>query len=300
MVSMSRRRELRVRAGAKLGDSGRDVTAVDRIETIRARTKHQIRVEVDRPTAHVPSYPIPRRAGAAVVSWSYGLTTVPSRVGDLLPRTLDSLAAGGFHAPRLFVDGADHQQISKMFEPMCSSRGLTATYRTTPVKTAGNWALSLGELYLLNPHADLYALFQDDFVTCRNLRAYLEQTLLPADGYYNLYTFPKYQAACNNSGWNKTTQQGLGAVALVFRRETVVDLLSSRYMVERPQDRERGWQKIDGGIVDALRLTKTNFEYVHDPSLVQHTGLESSMGNRRHALARSFPGEKFDALTLLG
>jgi hypothetical protein len=38
---------------------------------------------------------------------------------------------------------------------------------------------------------------------------------------------------------------------------------------------------------------------VHHPSLVQHTGDVSAMGNRPHQKASSFPGEEYDALTLL-
>jgi hypothetical protein len=48
-------------------------------------------------------------------------------------------------------------------------------------------------------------------------------------------------------------------------------------------------------------------EYVHAPSLVQHTGEVSSMGNpwddtpgaKRYPFAQTFPGKDFDPLTLL-
>jgi hypothetical protein len=46
-------------------------------------------------------------------------------------------------------------------------------------------------------------------------------------------------------------------------------------------------------------------EYVHNPSLLQHTGdgqttLGNHIGNDRWPGADSFPGEEFDALSLLG
>jgi len=40
-------------------------------------------------------------------------------------------------------------------------------------------------------------------------------------------------------------------------------------------------------------------EYVHNPSLIQHTGKISIIGNGNHPLAPSFKGEEFDALDLL-
>ena len=35
--------------------------------------------------------------------WVYGVTTVPERRADLLPRTLVSLDRAGFPSPRIFV-----------------------------------------------------------------------------------------------------------------------------------------------------------------------------------------------------
>ena len=40
-------------------------------------------------------------------------------------------------------------------------------------------------------------------------------------------------------------------------------------------------------------------EYVHAPSLVQHIGERTSMGNKPQPSADSFPGEEFDATELL-
>ena len=69
-------------------------------------------------------------------------------------------------------------------------------------------------------------------------------------------------------------------------------------LVNRPQDVNRGHKAIDGGIVDAL--SPLGFvEYVHNPSLVQHTGLVSSMSNKRHPTAETFPGENFDFMDLV-
>jgi GNAT superfamily N-acetyltransferase len=229
------------------------------------------------------------------MKWSYGVTTVPGRFWDLLPRTLKSLAEGGFPDPRLFVDGISAQDMA------LESNGLQERYEVTtrnPVlRTFGNWVLAAWELLVRHPEADRYAIFQDDLVTYKNLRTYLEGVDIPEKGYWNLYTFP-HNLKKNKSGWYPSDQMGKGAVALVFSNEGLRTLLQQQHMVDRPLDASRGWRAVDGGIVESMRKAEWT-EYVHNPSLVQHTGHQSSMGNLRHAQANSFRGEDFDATCLL-
>jgi glycosyltransferase involved in cell wall biosynthesis len=223
--------------------------------------------------------------------WAYGVTTVPERFAELLPRTLASLSQAGFDSPRLFVDGVT--DIPPQYREL---RGYAASFRYPKVRTFGNWILSLWELYLRDPTADRYAIFQDDFVTYRNLREYLEHCDYPKHGYWNLYTFPRNEKPFK--GWYLSNQKGLGAVGLVFNNEAVRTLLASEHMANRPLDPNRGWRKVDGGIVDSFRKAGWQ-EWVHNPSLVQHTGDQSSMGNNQHAKAGSFMGEEYDAMSLL-
>lgn len=226
------------------------------------------------------------------MQWSYGVTTVPSRLKDVFPRTLKSLALAGFDKPHLFIDGCKTPELYQDY-------GTEITCRYPNVRTAGHWALSIAELYIRNPQAERYALFQDDFVTYKNLRCYLDSCVYPEKGYWNLYTFPSNQGLCPKGyeGWYESNQCGRGAVALIFSREILLTLLSQRSFINRPQCQKRGHKAIDGGIIDTLKKIGIR-EYVHNPSLVQHTGLESSMGNKRHQLAISFRGEEFDALNL--
>lgn len=226
------------------------------------------------------------------MNWAYGITTVTSRLHDVFPRTLKSLAAAGFDKPQLFIDGCKTPEVYQDY-------GAEITCHYPNVRTAGHWALSIAELYIRNPTADRYALFQDDFVTYKNLRGYLESCVYPERGYWNLYTFPSNQQLCPKGyeGWYESNQLGRGAVALIFSREILLTLFSQRRFIDRPQDKFRGHKAIDGGIVDSLKKIGIK-EYAHNPSLVQHTGLESSMGNKRHQLAISFRGEEYDALSL--
>ncbi len=233
------------------------------------------------------------------IKWAYGVTTVPERREDLLPRTLNSLKEAGFDAPTLFVDG------DKDPESWRDDFKLEAVTRWPRIKTFGNWVLSLAELYIRNPNHDRFAIFQDDFVTYKGLREYLTACEYPTKGYWNLYTFPSNQGLCPKSpggkeylGWYESNQFGRGAVGLVFNNETVVKLLTALHMVERPKDILKGTRSVDGGVVTTL--TKLGYkEYVHNPSLVQHTGKVSSMGSKPHKLALSFRGEHWDVTELL-
>ena len=138
-------------------------------------------------------------------------------------------------------------------------------------------------------------------MTYKNLKEYLEKIDLPETGYFNLYTFPENQRLCPKGdpiGWFLSNQRGRGAVALVFHHDAMIKMLISAHMVDRPHSPKRGWRAVDGGIVDSMKKAGIK-EYVHNPSLVQHTGLISSMKNKKHSLAVSFKGEEFDALDLL-
>ena len=225
------------------------------------------------------------------MNWAVGVTTTPDRKDDLLIRTLNSLSAGGFDKPRLFVDGppGTHDDLE-----------LDTTYRGSTIKTFGNFYLGLLELAIRSPTADRYAMFQDDLVTYRNLRQYLEQCPDPGRGYWNLYTFPHNLRRCNgHEGWSHSDQMGKGAVALIFCQEAARTLLTQWHMVIKPADPRRGHKNLDGCIITAMKAVGFK-EYVHNPSLVQHTGDASSIGNAKHQKANSFRGEEFDAMELLG
>ena len=138
------------------------------------------------------------------------------------------------------------------------------------------------------------------------LKTYLERTgpaVFAERGYLNLYTFPVNQAIGDavkpGGGWFKANQMGKGAVALVFPRDAVIDLLSTRSMLERAQDVHRGHRSIDGAVVTAMG-ERGWVEYCHNPSLVQHTGDVSAIGNPPHYKADSFRGEAYDPNALLG
>jgi GT2 family glycosyltransferase len=226
--------------------------------------------------------------------WNYGITTVPERSSNLLIKTIGSLANAGFDKPHIFVDGYDNLTAYR-------SSGLPVTVHSRNVRTTGHWILSLWELWANNPHADRYAIFQDDLVTYRNLREYLDNCLWPGEkSYLNLLTFRENHERLKGStvGWHLSDQLGKGAVALVFDPDGVKSILSSPHLVGWIKDRSRGHRLVDRAISQSLK--KLGFtEWIHNPSLVQHTGIKSSMGSDKHPLSTCFRGEDFNACDLL-
>jgi hypothetical protein len=169
------------------------------------------------------------------------------------------------------------------------------------MRTAGNWILGLYELYIRNIDCDRFAMFQDDLLMSRNVRPYLElQTPgdFPDKAYYNLYTRPENQALATREGWFLSDQHGLGALALVFDRQGVQDLLSHRSVTQWLLEPNKHWCNVDGIVLRALQPQGYR-EWVHNPSLIQHVEGPSTMGHPPYPSATSFRGEEWDAMELL-
>lgn len=230
--------------------------------------------------------------------WACGVTTVPRRLSKELPRTLASLAAAGFDAPRLFVDGASDPSPWRRFS-VGRPVDLEVTCREPAIGVVGNWMLSLLELYVRDPRAERYAIFQDDLVCVAGLKRYLSLCAWPEHAYFNLLSFPENEsrAPANHVGWHPSDQRGKGAVALVFDQEAVIELMTVRHYVEKPRG-QRARECIDGSVAESFRVTR-RIEHVHMPSLVQHVGEASTLGHAGYPPSQSFPGESFDACTLL-
>lgn len=245
-------------------------------------------------TYHNRENPVTQRStsdGVIDVKWSYAVTTVPQRLDTTLPKALESLSQGGFDEPRLFIDGPQSSNALGRYPTV---------FRGEQIRPIGNWVLALWELYLREPLVDRYAIFQDDILCCKNLRDYLDECPYPDKGYLNLYTFP-HNAKQRVKGWHESDQHGKGALGLIFDRATLGVLLASKVLVMWPQNVNAphgGYKSIDGCVVTALRKHGWT-EYVHTPSLLQHTGDESTINASVHPKADTFPGEDFDALNLL-
>ena len=224
---------------------------------------------------------MPHREMAEGMRWQCGVTTCSQRRCDPLPRTLASLKEAGFGGLRLFVDG-----VSDGFDDLrCET-----TYRMPQVGVVSNWWLALHELYARDRSADRYALFQDDLVCVRNLRQYLDGVALDDGHCWNLLTFRENEALMPTGrvGFFPSDQRGRGAVALVFPRKVAERMLTDGELLTRKEQRN-----LDGAVNRAMRRSRV-VELCHNPSLVQHTGMVSVLGNAPCQVSGCFPGEGHD------
>jgi hypothetical protein len=251
--------------------------------------------------------------------WAVGVTTCTERLGTYLPITLNSLKNAGFTTVRLFLDSTYGNEILPNPD---------IAIRHPPLGPFSNWYLSLLELFLRNPKSiDRYAIFQDDILCSRNLRQYLNTEMPGRKSWLNLMTFMDNEATIqkkpigwyeapyveNSNGQPTNVQTGRSACGLVFTREAVMTLLTSHHLVMKPINISHPNDKIDGIVVTALNEAGFK-EYIHNPSLITHIGIDSSMGNtvlwagtdrdgHRPSIPpipppRTFRGEDFDLLTL--
>lgn len=230
------------------------------------------------------------------MNWSYGITCVPSRFQDTLPRTVTSLSTAGFDKPVFFIDGFPKAADGPY--PECT-RGVPCVVRPLGLGAFGNFVLGMWELYIREPNADRYAMFQDDIVTCRNLRKYLEVSPYPKFGYLNLYTSGS-NSKQNMLGWSLSDQWGRGALALVFDNETMRLLLANKTFVDHRRNAHIGRKGIDKACMEAMKSIGRQ-EWIHNPSLVDHTGVAmSACGNKGSLYSTSpcFQGEDFDVMAL--
>lgn len=213
--------------------------------------------------------------------WANAITTTPARLKLLFPLTRKSLSAAGFTDLHVHIDGVpsygDLREIREHY-------GIHERTTINPnVGAIGNWLLTLWWLWLTIPDADVYAIFQDDLLMSKGVRAYVEESLaiLPEQAYLNLYTASaNYHLLGTDAkpkkgyqGWYESDQVGRGALALVFPRSAVPAILLWREWIG-----VNTRTCIDGVVANALRYAHFR-EYVHSPSLVQHVGVESLLGH---------------------
>ncbi|MBU2051383.1 MAG: hypothetical protein KKH61_20740 [Gammaproteobacteria bacterium] len=195
----------------------------------------------------------------------------------------------------MFVDDCRYPFQDQEYERF----GCEVTNRSPGIGAWGNWALGLLELRIRFPVAKRYAIFQDDLVCVRGLRDYLDR-FRPEHGYLNLYTVQQnadQRPEGFEHGWYLSNQMGRGALALVLPHDAVDALLSDPAFARKAQDCGHPASKIDGTVAGCLKRAGW-LEYVHYPSLVEHTGVKrSEIGHDvgAYRMAPSFPGEETDA-----
>jgi hypothetical protein len=164
--------------------------------------------------------------------------------------------------------------------------------------------MSLSELVMRRPEADAYMMLQDDTIFCRNVRAYLERTLWPANdvGVVSVYRPALYAAGKDGFSPVDLVHGLAGALTYIFPPPAARQAAAAgAAMAHRWRAYHQGQRRLDwlvGRLLTCLGLAA----YYHRPSLAQHIGETSTVwpkaavtGRRR---ASDFVGEAFDALTL--
>lgn len=218
------------------------------------------------------------------MNWAYGITTVPERMDSLLPSTIESLAAAGFDHPVLFVDGQPNglDGLIDGIEVVSHPR----------LGQLGNWMSAIFYLFT-NKKSDRYAIFEDDILACRQLRAYLER-FPPSKVYWNLITREDNLRLTNRQpGWHESNQLGRGAQGLVFDRATADCLLRMERFVRGPSNGET----MADAAVNATLKSLGYKELIHYPSLLQHVGLVSTLNNS-YGHVSGFEGVDYDLLSI--
>jgi hypothetical protein len=237
------------------------------------------------------------QVGRAVQLWSVGVLTAP-RAEPTLERTLRSLAKAGWDEVRLFAEpGA---AIPRGFPER------RVTRRSERVHAWPNFLLALMELLLRQPHADAYLLCEDDVLFCGGLRAYLEETLWPAErlGVVSLFT-SGYRDPGNGAGFFPT-RHGLatwGAQAFLFPNAAARAMIRHADIVNH---RSRGPRqgKADTDAMVGWWCQRAGLDcHLHSPSLGQHIGETSALWETSELaglrVASTFPGEDCDIAQLM-
>jgi hypothetical protein len=231
------------------------------------------------------------------------VTTCPARLSTLLPETIRAVRAAGFD-PDIYADGLLSQEQKAGIQVLLSEQA--KVHDGHNVQPFSHWYRSVLTMFMQHPWSQWYVVFQDDLTCPKTLLQYILNSKLPPKAYFNLFTFMENEqvAAESSTGWieayktKKGVQFGRGGVCLMFRHDALTALLSQQHMLMRRLNYKRGNTSLDGAIVEAM--TQAGYrEYIHNPSLVQHTGHVSSMGNKQHEQAKTYPGDDFDLMTLL-
>lgn len=220
--------------------------------------------------------------------WSYGITTHHSRHSTLFKQTIESLSRAGFPNPQIFLDGMQEGWTA----PSDQLDGVTI--RQPATGQYANWLLGLIQLFYAQPRAHYYAMFEDDLLACSNLREYIERTYpTDANRYLNLITHDQNLVLTGGvDGWHASNQLGKGGVGLVFNRKVFRELMSSDLILRGV----RGIACGDGMTIQTLK-PKGIIEYIHHPTLLQHTGEVSVLGHK-YGKMKGWRGEDYDPLTL--
>ena len=217
-----------------------------------------------------PPDSIPARRGG--LRWAVGMLTAPRPV-PTIDRALASLQNAGFSSVHIFAEPGSW--VPDRFAH------LPRTVHGRLLGNLGNFYTSLASLWMLEPHADCYAVFQDDVCVAEGLRAWCDRQLWPnGAGLVSLYTCGAQHD--DASGW-RILSRGMchtfGALAFVFRSDILKDFLSDGRLLEM---REAGLRAGDDAAIGEWATRRGFGIAYHTPSLVDHIGVTSAVAANGH------------------
>lgn len=213
--------------------------------------------------------------------WACGMTTAPRPV-PTLSRSIASLRSAGFGPFHLFAEPGT---------PLANLPADTTIHRRP--QRLGVWqnlVQSLRDLLALHPEADTIALFQDDVISLRDVREWLEHDLWPSPrtGCVSIYSpdWHGYETAGVEAIRRIRGTQIMGACGLIFPRYAVERILAhplstswrgcydKNQFVENPVHRKAS-DTFVGHVLHELGLEK----FAYSPSLLQHFADTSAIGH---------------------
>lgn len=211
----------------------------------------------------------PSAAGSySKILWAVGMLTAP-RKNETLTKSLTSLKQAGFEDVQLFAEPG--VVVPDVFQH------LPITRNGRSLGVFGNTMAALSSLYLSQPTATAYALFQDDITVAAGLKAWCEDEFWPSGcGLVSLFTIreqieetPGWQIA--RRGFYRT----YGAMGFVFRRDVLLEFLSDHRVWSHRLTRAHG---SDAAIGEWAARSGHGIAH-YSPSLIQHRGKTSTIGH---------------------
>ena len=214
--------------------------------------------------------------GPKVNRWAVGVTTAP-RKEETFAASMRSILAAGFE-PHIFAE--PDSPIPDEFSH------LPLTQHRSKLGCWPNYYMALQEMLTRDPHADAYAIFQDDIILASQTKEFLERALWPTEnlGVVSIYCSLAY--AQEKPGWYTLDQKWVwGACAFIWPRHQLVHFLSNNAIHWRLTGRAQGVRNIDIVVGNWAKEHSRPVWYC-SPSLVQHIGNTSTLWDSARATGK--------------
>lgn len=218
--------------------------------------------------------------------WSVGMMLAPRGGESYFERTLSSVKEAGWEDLTVFAEPESPPVLNQ-----------TVVKRPSKLGNWLNFRQSLIDMYSEDSEKKYYMLIEDDVVFSKNVRQFLDIALWPSNtGVCSIYS-PSHYETFERVGWNNHSGTTMwGAVTMIFSNKSLQCFINHYNNIEWNSD-----QNCDNAVGRWCERTEQN-AYFFSPSLVQHVGVKSSLGDKRYHRRRYsslFVGEDFDCTKLL-